>query len=127
MALFLIIYGILKLLNEADKFGEALEISVQLLNFSVLLSYPINFFIYCRMSRAFRDAFTQLLCPSINQSRQDSLPLPTTQFIQKPHNNNNNHEINDANIVMNNSNIEIFTIINCDIKCDNSRNTSSYK
>ncbi|CAF4509362.1 unnamed protein product, partial [Didymodactylos carnosus] len=36
---------------------DRLSLAAQILNFCVLLSYPINFFIYCRMSRAFRDAF----------------------------------------------------------------------
>ncbi len=106
MALYLIISGLLKLL-EIDRFTKFLDVTVQLLNFAVLLSYPINFFIYCRMSRAFRDAFTKLLCPSINRSRQDSLPTSAPQLIKKPHNNNNNHELNNTNIVMKNTNIEI--------------------
>jgi hypothetical protein len=107
MALYLIIQGLLILLKKIDRFIDLLNTSVQLLNFAVLLSYPINFFIYCRMSRAFRDAFTQLLCPSINRSRQEQLPSPATQLIKKPHNNNNNHELNDADLVMKNTNIEI--------------------
>ena len=60
------------------------------------------------MSRAFRDAFTQLLCPSIHRARQDPLPSPTNQSRKKSHNNNNNHELNNANIVMKNSNVEIL-------------------
>jgi len=33
-----------------------------LLNLFILLSYPLNFFIYCAMSRQFRDAFCELCC-----------------------------------------------------------------
>ena len=32
----------------------------QLVNLFILLSYPINFFIYCAMSRQFRDTFRRL-------------------------------------------------------------------
>jgi len=32
------------------------------LNLFILLSYPLNFFIYCAMSRQFRDAFRELCC-----------------------------------------------------------------
>ncbi|UJR35942.1 hypothetical protein I4U23_028683 [Adineta vaga] len=87
MALHLIISGVVKILD-IHSIAEFLDISAQLLNFAVLLSYPINFFIYCRMSRAFRDAFTKLLCPAINQTRQSRLPS-TTQLLSKSHHNNN--------------------------------------
>jgi hypothetical protein len=99
MAVHLIISGLLKLLKPGYS-PEFLHSSIQLLNFAILLSYPINFFIYCRMSRAFRDAFTKLLCPSINPSRQERLPSATTQLLTKPHknnNNNNNFELHKTN------------------------------
>jgi len=98
MAIHLIISGLLKLLKPGYS-SEFLHSSIQLLNFAILLSYPINFFIYCRMSRAFRDAFTKLLCPSINQSRQERLPSTATQLLTKPHknNNNNNFELHKTN------------------------------
>jgi len=35
----------------------------QLVNFFILLSYPLNFFIYCAMSRQFRDTFRGLFAP----------------------------------------------------------------
>jgi hypothetical protein len=113
MALHLIISALLKLFNPEflEKMSEFLDFSVQLLNFAVLLSYPINFFIYCRMSRAFRDAFTQLLCPALNRSRQEGIPTTSPQLIIKPPNNNNNNhhlELNNTNIVMKNSEIEIL-------------------
>ncbi|CAF1685093.1 unnamed protein product, partial [Adineta ricciae] len=82
MALHLIISGVIKTL-QIISLAEFLNVSAQILNFTVLLSYPINFFIYCRMSRAFRDAFTKLLCPSINQPRRDRLPSATTQLLSK--------------------------------------------
>jgi len=109
----LIISGLLKLLG-SDFLADFLNFSVQLLNFAVLLSYPINFFIYCRMSRAFRDAFTQLLCPSIHQSREERIPSTAAppQSSTKPSNNNNdnNHhfELNDTNVVIKNDEIEIL-------------------
>ncbi|CAF0907543.1 unnamed protein product [Adineta steineri] len=97
MAIHIIISGLLKLFNKTF-LNDFLNFSVQLLNFAVLLSYPINFFIYCRMSRAFRDAFTKLLCPSINQSRQERLPSATTQLIAKSHHINNNFELSKTYI-----------------------------
>ena len=72
MAIYLIVSGILRLF-ESTFLGVFLNFAVQLLNFAVLLSYPINFFIYCRMSRAFRDAFTTLLCPTFIEARQQRL------------------------------------------------------
>ncbi|CAF0752811.1 unnamed protein product [Rotaria sp. Silwood1] len=108
MALHLIISGLLSLLK-SDFLSTFLRLSAQLLNFAVLLSYPINFFIYCRMSRAFREAFTELVCPSKNQSRQSRLPS-TTRLITKPYNNNDNYnhlEINNTNIEMKHSAIKI--------------------
>jgi hypothetical protein len=33
------------------------------INLAILLSYPINFFIYCGMSRQFRETFKQLFVP----------------------------------------------------------------
>lgn len=108
MALHLIISGLLSLL-ESDFLSPILDFSVQLLNFAVLLSYPINFFIYCRMSRAFRDAFTQLLCPSKNQSRQIRLhSTAATRLINKQYNNDDNYNDfeNNTNIEMKNSDIK---------------------
>jgi len=98
MAIYIIVSAIFRLF-QLNILGEVLHFSVQLLNFTVLLSYPINFFIYCRMSRAFRDAFTQLLCPSIHQSREERLPSTATQLLTKPHknNNNNNFELHKTN------------------------------
>jgi len=116
MALHLIITGLLQLLN-SEILSDFLNFTVQLLNFGVLLSYPINFFIYCRMSRAFRDAFTQLLCPSINRSRVERLSSATIQLNIKSLNNikninsndkNNDHfELNNTNTAMKNVDIEI--------------------
>ncbi len=34
-----------------------------LINFFILLSYPLNFFIYCGMSRQFRETFKRLFVP----------------------------------------------------------------
>ena len=98
-------------LLDSNFLTKFLGITAQLLNFAVLLSYPINFFIYCRMSRAFRDAFTQLLCPPIIRTRQERIPSGTTQLIHKQHyNNNNNHhlDVNHTNIEMKNTSIELL-------------------
>jgi hypothetical protein len=112
MAIHLIISGLLNILDSSF-LSAFLRFSVQLLNFAVLLSYPINFFIYCRMSRAFRDAFTKLLCPSLNESRQDGVQqsMPT-QFVAKSYVNNNNQPthlpVNDANIELKDSDIKVL-------------------
>jgi len=42
--------------------AKASYIAPLLLNLFILLSYPLNFFIYCAMSRQFRDAFRELCC-----------------------------------------------------------------
>lgn len=96
IALQLIISGLLKLIKP-DLFSEFLNTAGQLLNFAVLLSYPINFFIYCRMSRAFRDAFTELLCPDSYRSRQERSPSNPVQLTSKlsTGNINNNHQLVD--------------------------------
>jgi len=106
MALHVIISGLLKLINP-NLFAEFLNIAVQLLNFAVLLSYPINFFIYCRMSRAFRDAFTELLCPVLFRSRQERSPSNAVQLTTKlstTNNNNNNHHHHHQQLVELNNN-----------------------
>lgn len=102
MALYLIVSAILTAFD--SKFMAVfLLYAVQLLNFAVLLSYPINFFIYCRMSRSFRDAFTRLLCPKYNQSRQGRLPASGAPLTTKPANlptsNKNQIEMKKANNV----------------------------
>ena len=109
MALHIITWEVLKLL-QSNFLSDFLNFFVHILNFAVLLSYPINFFIYCRMSRAFRDAFTQLLCPSVYRSRQERIPSATTQLIPKlNHNNSHNHlEVNHTNIEMKNTSMEIL-------------------
>lgn len=82
MAIYLIVSGILRLFD-SDFLAVFLNFAVQLLNFAVLLSYPINFFIYCRMSRAFRDAFTTLLCSSFIEARQRRLQSIATPLLGK--------------------------------------------
>jgi len=42
--------------------AESSFLAPLLLNLFILLSYPLNFFIYCAMSRQFRDAFRELCC-----------------------------------------------------------------
>ena len=112
MALHLIISGLLKMLK-SHFMSSFLHLAAQLLNFAVLLSYPINFFIYCRMSRAFRDAFTKLLCPSWNRSREEQVLSTPTQYMTKHYHNNNNDshshfELNNANVERKIPNIEML-------------------
>ncbi|CAF1503405.1 unnamed protein product [Adineta steineri] len=81
MAIYIILMAIFRLFNKnAPNF---FNFAVQLLNFAVLLSYPINFFIYCRMSRAFRDAFTKLLCASFLNTRQERLQSMAAPLLGK--------------------------------------------
>lgn len=82
MAIHIIVYGIAQLF-QWHFLDDFLRFAAQLLNFAVLLSYPINFFIYCRMSRAFRDAFTKLLCPSLIGSREQRLQSMATPLLSK--------------------------------------------
>jgi hypothetical protein len=107
MAIYLIVSALLRLF-ESNFLEEFLRIAVQLLNFAVLLSYPINFFIYCRMSRAFRDAFTKLLCPSYIGSRQQRLQSIATPLLAKQCQtiaNNDQFELNNINIETKTSNL----------------------
>ena len=105
MAIHVIISGLL-IFIKSETLSNILDVSVHLLNFAVLLSYPINFFIYCRMSRAFRDAFTQLLCPSINQSSQAPVQTNPSPIIGKSHQNNSNShhqmEMSNSNLALKN-------------------------
>ena len=108
MAIHLIIFGLLKILK-SDLLPDFMKFPVQLLNFAVLLSYPINFFIYCRMSRAFRDAFTKLLCPSWNETREDPVLTTQSQYNTKAatyNNNNKNNNNGSSNNNINNNNDE---------------------
>jgi len=105
----LIVSGILRLFGWTIP-GEFLPVAAQLLNFTVLLSYPINFFIYCRMSRAFRDAFTKLLCPSYIGSRQQRLQSIATPLLGKPSStmaNNNQYELKNTNLEAKTSYLEV--------------------
>jgi len=100
MAIYIIVTAILRLL-ESEFLRDFLNFAVQLLNFAVLLSYPINFFIYCRMSRAFRDAFTKLVCPSFIEARQQRLQSIATPLLGKQCptiTNNDQVEFNNTNI-----------------------------
>lgn len=108
MAIYLIVSAILGLFK-SNLFAIFLHFAVQLLNLAVLLSYPINFFIYCRMSRSFRDAFTRLLCPSLMGPRQDRLQSIATPLLGKqPMTTNHNHyqEVTNAHTEMRLSNTE---------------------
>ena len=43
--------------------GQAAAIANMFINLFILLSYPLNFFIYCGMSRQFRETFKRLFVP----------------------------------------------------------------
>jgi len=51
-------------------------------NTCIVLSYPINFFVYCGMSCKFRQTFAELFCPSIYglQTVQQTVALDELQF-----------------------------------------------
>jgi len=58
------------------------DIYEQLINMFILLSYPINFFIYCGMSQQFRDTFCGLFaqsrcCRQAPETQGDSPPMET--------------------------------------------------
>jgi hypothetical protein len=113
MAIYLIVSGLLRLF-QWTVIDDFLRIAVQLLNFAVLLSYPINFFIYCRMSRAFRDAFTKLLCPSYIGSRQQRLQSIATPLLGKPSpsmTKNEQFELNNTNFEPKTSHLEVRPVI----------------
>ena len=82
MALYIIMQSTLAFF-ESDFMSQHLKFAVHLLNFAVLLSYPINFFIYCRMSRVFRDAFKALVCPPFLRIRSQHLQSFATSLIPK--------------------------------------------
>lgn len=46
-----------QLMTDDDKQTAAVVV-----NFAILLSYPVNFFVYCGMSRQFRSSFKTLFC-----------------------------------------------------------------
>ncbi|CAF1242368.1 unnamed protein product, partial [Didymodactylos carnosus] len=98
-------------ISDDNSIQNRLALAAQILNFCVLLSYPINFFIYCRMSRAFREAFKKLLCPSWSNNNNTqlitignneggtggsiispSLNVNSYQQVQYGIGNNNNHD-----------------------------------
>jgi len=42
--------------------GPSKDVAGMFVNFFILLSYPLNFFIYCGMSRQFRKTFSSMFC-----------------------------------------------------------------
>jgi hypothetical protein len=65
--LFILLYAVVNTLVSAANFKVLFPIITLILNFFILLSYPVNFFIYCGMSRQFRDTFKRLFLPSSSQ------------------------------------------------------------
>lgn len=72
VGLFLVVelpLGIIMLINNIQNTldiriinHKALSVVGQIVNMMILLSYPLNFFIYCAMSKQFRNTFKQLFC-----------------------------------------------------------------
>jgi len=65
---------------------QVLDVSAQktasvVVNTCIVLSYPINFFVYCGMSRKFRQTFAELFCPSATglQAVQQTVALDDLQ------------------------------------------------
>jgi thyrotropin-releasing hormone receptor len=52
-----------------------------LLNLFILFSYPLNFFIYCAMSRQFRETFKGLCCGGSGRSGGDRNADQTTMYV----------------------------------------------
>lgn len=60
--------------------GEAAAIANMFINLFILLSYPLNFFIYCGMSRQFRETFKRLFVPGttpLNREHSNYCSLAT--------------------------------------------------
>ena len=67
--------------NSSQQFMEKHSIDTVslLINFFILVSYPLNFFIYCRMSRQFRESFKKMIaCPYL----QSIWPFRTSTKVQ---------------------------------------------
>ena len=50
------------------------EVASLIINFFILLSYPLNFFIYCGMSRQFRATFKGMFCCSTSGPKASNTP-----------------------------------------------------
>ena len=55
-----------------------LKLTVLITNFIIMLSFPLNFAIYCGMSRQFRETFSQLFIKKIRDQVQSSKSPATT-------------------------------------------------
>jgi len=55
-----------------------LKITVLITNFIIMLSFPLNFAIYCGMSRQFRETFSQLFIKRPREQAQVSKSVATT-------------------------------------------------
>ena len=64
-------------------------------NVVIIFSYPFNFFIYCIMSRQFRQTFCQLCAPQLGATGEPvdgagGRELPMSQYVSLPTENGNN-------------------------------------
>ncbi|XP_064650548.1 sex peptide receptor-like [Lineus longissimus] len=58
--IFILFYAVVNTVVSIADFKVLFPIITLILNFFILLSYPVNFFIYCGMSRQFRETFKRL-------------------------------------------------------------------
>ena len=101
LAIFLLLYITAKYLLPK----EGIDTIAMFLNFSILLTYPMNFFIYCRMSSQFRKSFKKLFeCHSTTEEEI----MPKSQNIKKKESseiiemtiNKNKNKFSDKNTCM---------------------------
>ena len=64
MGAVITLYVILKTLNVIGTKEHIWFDTTNICNFLLLISYPLNFVIYCIMSKKFRDTFKETLCPN---------------------------------------------------------------
>ena len=83
---------------------ESQSVASLFINIAILTSYPINFFIYCAMSRQFRETFKRLFIPGAapldrEHSQYVSLATQNGGRTLKPQpTTNNNHKTGETNI-----------------------------
>ncbi|CAG2169879.1 unnamed protein product [Oppiella nova] len=61
-----------------DENFKYLKITILITNFIIMLSFPLNFAIYCGMSRQFRETFSQLFIKKLRDQVQGSKSAVTT-------------------------------------------------
>jgi len=77
-ALFFTLYIIGNSLNVYIMAPGSLHAASMTINFLIMLSYPINFFIYCAMSNQFRSTFAGIFtCRAMSSKRNGSVSMST--------------------------------------------------